>query len=414
VTRQTSPAGSNSVGTAYRYQVVDRAGRRLRGQEAASSPDALAQALTARGLLVVRVEQTNTAQPQRSISISGSRSRGGLETARALAALLGAGLPVARALAAAEAMVAPSLVPTLRDARERVERGEALAAALAAQSGLFPAVGIGLIRAGERSGNLAPAFGRLAGQLERQDALRSRLLSISIYPLLLATGGGVAVLVLLFVVLPRFAELLQGTGMTLPRSTLFVLGVADLLNHAWPALLGLAAALVALIAWTAASPAGRRVQAQLLLATPGIAHVRRELLAARFARLLAVLAGGGAPLLGALEGTAESLNDPLAREEADRVRTRVREGATLHRGLEESTIFPPMLARLVALGEETGRLPEFLGKAADLLEERTERLLQRLVSLAEPAMIIVFGGIVGFVALSLLQAVYSINTGSFR
>ena len=402
------------MGTGYRYQVVDRAGRRLRGQEAAASPDALAQTLAARGLLVVQVGPAEVSQRLFAVSLGSSGSRGGLETARALAGLLGAGLPVARALAAAEAMVGPSVRTVLQDTRQRVERGEALAAALAAQTGLFPAVGIGLIRAGERSGNLAPAFGRLAAQLERQDALRSRLLSISIYPLLLATGGGIAVLVLLFVVLPRFAALLDGTGMTLPRSTLVVLGIADLLHRGWPMLLGLLAVAVALVAWTTSSPAGRRLQSQLLFGMPGISHVRRELLAARFARLLAVLTGGGAPLLGALEGTAESLGDPVAREEADRVRARVREGAALHRALAESTLFPPMLAQLVALGEETSRLPEFLGKAADLLEERTERLLQRLVSLAEPAMIVVFGGIVGFIALSLLQAVYSINVGSFR
>jgi type II secretory pathway component PulF len=127
-----------------------------------------------------------------------------------------------------------------------------------------------------------------------------------------------------------------------------------------------------------------------------------------------VLLGGGAPVLSALEGAADSVADPLAADALAAARARVREGAALHRALAESGTFPPVLAQLTALGEETGRLPEFLAKAAELLETQVERTMQRLVAVAEPAMIVLFGGVVGFVALSLLQAIYSVNAGSFR
>jgi len=110
----------------------------------------------------------------------------------------------------------------------------------------------------------------------------------------------------------------------------------------------------------------------------------------------------------------ESLDDPLARDEVARIRSRVREGAALRSALAEGDLFPPVLTQLVAVGEESGRLQEFMLKAADILEERAERAVQRLVALAEPAMIVIFGGVVGFVALSLLQAIYSVNAGSFR
>jgi type II secretory pathway component PulF len=402
------------MGTTFDYRVIDRQGKRQRGQEQAQSPDALTRQLSSRGLLVLEVEPAATTAPASQLRLGMGARRSALDLARALAALLGAGLPVPRALGAAEAMVPASLGPVLSDVRSRVERGESLAASLAAHAGLFSGVAIGLVRAGERSGNLPGAFTRLTVQLEREHALRSRLLSVSIYPLVLAVAGGSAVLVLLFFVLPRFAELLQDTGMTLPRSTAALLAAAAAFRAAWPLLLALPIIAGVLLLWARGNATGKLAQSRLMLGTPGLGTARRQLLAAQFARVLAVLTGGGAPLMAALDSAADSLSDPSARMEGARIRARVREGAALHRALAEGSLFPPALSQLVALGEETGRLPEFLTKAADLFEERTERAVQRLVTLAEPAMIIVFGGLVGFVALSLLQAVYSINVGSFR
>lgn len=127
-----------------------------------------------------------------------------------------------------------------------------------------------------------------------------------------------------------------------------------------------------------------------------------------------MLLGGGAPLLAALEDVAASVPDPLAKEEAARIRARVREGASLRQAIAEGTLFPPLLAQLVAVGEEAGQTEAFLSKAGELFEERTERTLQRLVTLLEPAMIIGFGVVVAFVALSLLQAIYGVNAGAFR
>jgi type IV pilus assembly protein PilC len=151
-----------------------------------------------------------------------------------------------------------------------------------------------------------------------------------------------------------------------------------------------------------------------MLALPGVSTLRRYALAGRFARLVGVLLGGGAPLLSALDDTIESIGDPIARDDAVRIRTRVREGTSLRGAVGESTLFPPMLSQLVGVGEDAGQLQVFLMKAADIFEERTERATQRLATLAEPAMIVVFGAIVAFVALSLLQAIYGINANSFK
>jgi general secretion pathway protein F len=255
---------------------------------------------------------------------------------------------------------------------------------------------------------------RLAEQLEREERLRARLLSLSVYPMILAVAGTMALAVLAFFVLPRFAELLRGTGTALPHSTALVLGVATALRSAWPLFVALAVAIPLLLAWAGRTEEGRRMTARLMLGLPVASGLRRQALAARTARLVGVLLGGGAPLLAALEEAVECLSDPLAKDEVVRIRTRVREGVSLHHAIAEGGFFHPLFAQLVAVGEESGRLQQFLLKAAEIFEERTERGAQRLVTLLEPAMIVSFGLVVALVALSVLQAIYGVNAGVLR
>ncbi len=398
---------------AFAYHAVDHSGRRIRGSEEAASSAALSRGLETRGLVVVDIVACDT-DPGREPGVHFGRRSEVLEITRALAALLQAGLPLPRALGAAAHLTTGEVKDAVDAVRARVERGDSLATALAGYPTLFSPLYGGLVRAGERSGDLSGAFTRLAEQLEREERLRARLLSLSIYPLILAAAGTVALCVLAFFVLPRFAELLRGTGAALPRSTALVLAVATTLRSAWPLLLALAVGLPLVLVWARRTDDGRRAGARLLLRLPVVQGLRRQVLAARTARLLGVLLGGGAPLLAALDDAVECLSDPLARDEAIRVRSRVREGVSLNRAIAEGGFFHPLFAQLVAVGEESGRMQQFLLKAAEVFEERTERGAQRLVTLLEPAMIVTFGLVVAIVALSVLQAIYGVNAGVYR
>lgn len=393
---------------AYAYRAVDDGGTRHRGTEEAATPAELTRALERRGLLVLAVSESRAPKTRTGLG----RRRGLLEATRTLASLLDAGLPLARALEVAESLAGGGVAEVLAVVRTRVQRGDPLHTALADHPRLFPPIYVGVVRAGERGGDLAGAFRRLDAQLEREQALRSKLLSASIYPLILAIVGGVAVVLLTLFVLPRFADLLLDDGATLPTSTRVLLTVSTGAVAVWPVLLlGPPLAVLAISGWLT-TDAGRRFAARSLLALPGIGSLRQQALAARFARLTGVLTAGGAPLLDALDDAAGSLGDPAARDEAVRIRLRVREGASLNRALAEGSVFPPLLSRLVAVGEESGRLEEFLGKAAEVFEARLTRATERLATLAEPVMILVFGALVGLVALSLLQAIYGVNAGS--
>jgi len=397
---------------AFAYRAVDRSGKRLRGSEEAASQRALALTLEGRGLVVVDVKDAGIHTTSAGVHFSHRQTV--LEVTRAIAALLQAGLPLARALSAAAHVAGQETRHVLEAVREQVARGESLAAALDAHRAEFSPLYVGVVRAGERSGDLAGAFARLAEQLDRDERLRSRLLSLSIYPSVLATAGTVALIVLAFFVLPRFAELLRSTGAVLPTSTAFVLATAHTLRQGWPALLGCAAALPFAWVWSRQTADGRLAVSRLLIGAPVIGSLRRQALSARTARLLGVLVGGGAPLVHALDEVRACLSDPLAQHDLERVGAQVREGVPLHHAIALGSLFHPLLAQLVAVGEESGRLQEFLLKAADIFEERTERAAQRLVTLLEPAMIVSFGLVVAFVALSVLQAIYGVNTGVLR
>lgn len=399
----------------YAYRAVNGSGRRMRGFEHAASPGALTRALEERGLLVLEVADA----PADASAGGGRRFKFGLrrevlEVTRAIAALLPAGMPLAQALNAASGVTSGEVHTVLMEVKSRVERGETFSSALAMYPRLFSPLYVGVVRAGEKSGDLDSAFARLATQLERDEQLRGRVLSAAIYPILLAVAGTVAVTVLLFFVLPRFVTLLEGTGAQLPTSTRIMLSVSAALNRFWFVLILIPAGIALLLAWFQQSPDGRRVASRIMLSLPLVSTLRRYALAARFSRLIGVLLGGGAPLLTALDDTVESLSDPIARDHSERIRTRVREGSSLRAAVADSPVFPPLLAQLIGVGEDAGRLREFLLKAADIFEERTERATQRLATLAEPAMIVIFGAVVATIALSLLQAIYGINAGSFR
>ena len=378
----------------------------------ATTPAALVESLTAEGLTVLEYSEVN-----RGRTVGGGLRRHRktlIDVTRAIAGLLSAGLPLSRALATAKAMTADPYKQSLDHIHHAVARGDTLAVAMSAHPSLFPPFYLGLVRAGERSADLPATFTRLASQLERDDELRARLGSAAIYPALLAVVGTAAILLLMLFVLPRFAAILEGAGAHLPRSTRLLLTMSAMARHHWLIVSSPIAAVPVAMTWIGTTEQGAHAWAKAQLEIPGVRTIRRDILAGRFARLASVLLEGGTPALGALESSAVSLADPVARAALLRVRAQVREGTRLSAALRDATLFPPLLAQLVSLGEETGQLAEFLRKAADLFEQRSERALSRLVALAEPIMIVVLALAVGSVALSLLQAIYGVNASAFH
>jgi type II secretory pathway component PulF len=337
-----------------------------------------------------------------------------VEAIRYLVTLLDAGFPLDRALAAVSRVVARNdVAQAISDARERVRGGARLEQAMAAHPRIFPRFAVGMVRAGERGGQLAPALDRLAAQLEREQALRSRLASAMVYPAVMMAVGAGALVVLFVYVLPRFVALLADTGSALPKSTAALLAAGAFVSRWWVAIVIALVALVGGIAAWRATEEGRAATDRILLGVPVIGGLRRRVAAARLGRSLSTLLASGLPILPALEVAAESQADAAVAAEVLRAREEVRAGDRLAASLRRTGIFPFVFVQMVDVGEEGGRLPEMLDRGATAMEGELERRLDRMLRLLEPLLIVVFGGIVGFVALSLLQAIYGIRADAF-
>lgn len=397
--------------TLLQYRALTQQGQREAGVVDAQTPDSAMAELRARGLIVLELRSPDAAR-----GVFGARIRKGdlAEFTRALSALLPAGLSLPRALSVARDIAPGSLRDALADVQTRVERGSTFADALAAHPAAFPASYTGLVRAGETAGSLSDSVRRLADAIESEQEFRAKLVTAAIYPTLLAFVGGGAILVLLLIVLPRFGALFAASGSAIPASTAFVLAISTVMRANAPVLIIGGAALTAFIVWFATAADAAEMRSRTFLATPLVSGFYREVLAARTARVIAILLGGGAPFVTALDDAARSLDDPSARAEVMRIRARVREGVSPAAAVAEGTLFPPVFARLVAAGEESSQLESFFTKAADLFEERAKRAAARFVALAEPALIVAFGFIVGLIALALVQAIYGINVTPMR
>ncbi|HVE78357.1 MAG TPA: type II secretion system F family protein [Gemmatimonadaceae bacterium] len=396
----------------YAYRAVTPQGITRQGQEEAPSPAALERALGARGLITLQVSAAAAEAPARERRWMYSRRADVVEVVRYLATLTGSGIPLDRVLGTVARVAGRAdVAAAVATVRARVRAGAHLADALAEQPKIFPRVVVGMTRAGERGGHLSEALARLAEQMEREQGMRSRLVSAMLYPAVMLGVGAVAVAVLLLYVLPHLVSVLQDAGAALPRSTAFLIAAGDFLGQWWPVLLPtFVVALVTLAAYRR-SDAGRRATDALLLRVPVIGVLRQQLASARLGRSLATLLRGGLPVLSALDIATDAVVDRVAADEVRRAREDVRAGGRLAAALRRGRAFRFVFLQMVEVGEDGGRLPEMLERGAVAMEQELERGIDRLVRLAEPLMIVSLGGVVGFVAFALLGAIYSVRVG---
>ena len=393
--------------TAFRYRAAAASGRIVRGALSATSEAGAAAALEARGLAPLALEPDGP-------GLRWSRpSRRDLAIAfRSLAALVEAGAPLAGALAATERLPQhPELRAALAEARRLLHEGRSLGSALGASPDVVPPVCLGVLRAGERAGRLGAALEQVATQLEQDAELASRIRQALAYPLVLAASGVASIAVIALVIVPRFAALLADLGQELPPATRLLLTLSSLTQRFGAGLLAACGlGLAALVAWRR-TPAGRERWDELLLDLPVVGPLRHRLAAARFCRAFGSLLTAGVPLLGALEGGADASGDSALSARLMRARTRIAEGAPVAESLDTERVLPVAPLQLLAVGESSAQLGPMAARAADLAAADAERALRALVSLLEPALVLLFGAIVTFVAAALLQAAYSLRPG---
>ena len=392
----------------YRYRAATPDGQLVEGVLHAESPALALDELRRQQLFPVDVAPLSA--PAAALRSRVPRGLALAVWARTLATLLDAGLPLDRALRLAEPARHPGVADAARQVREAVQAGAALAQAMRSHPRVFPALAVALVAAGEEGGALGGAMARLADHLDEAGELRAEVRSALLYPALMAAVASLGVTVLLLFVVPRFVAMLAEVGGQLPLSTRALVALSEIVTRWWwvwlPALAG---AVTGARAW-ATRPDGRRRWHEARLRLPVVGELERALAAARFTRTLGILLGSGVGILPALRVARTTVANERLGDGIERATAAVAQGRRLAPELDD--VLPPLAVQLIAVGEESGRLDALCLRAADAFDAESRRTLRATVALLEPALILVFGALVGFVALAMLQAIYSINAST--
>jgi len=325
---------------------------------------------------------------------------------RELQTMLGAGVLLERALAV-QAASDSGLAVVAADLRARVRQGEALSSALAGHPALFDGLYRAMVRAGEAGGELPAALGRLAGYLQRRAAMVAAVRASLTYPAILTAGAFFSVIILVTVVVPQFEGLFREAAADLPVVTRGVIGLSHLLRDwGWAILLMLAA--LSLRA-RGRDPAWRARLDGAVLRLPMAGRLVLLIETERFARTLEALLANRVALPDALALAGKAISNRLLADSVRDAVGQVRQGQSLSAALARGGLFPRFAVELVKVGEESGRLPVMLATLADGYATTAEAELRRAVTLLEPALIVIIGGLVGLIVVSLLSAIVGIN-----
>jgi general secretion pathway protein F len=327
-----------------------------------------------------------------------------------LATMLESGVPLDRALTIiVEIVQDPNFKETVRKIRSNVQAGKSLADSMTEYPRYFSPLYISVVTAGEFGGFLEVAFKRLAEYLEEEEKLKGQVKSAMIYPILLTIVGGVAVLILLTFVLPRFTGIFEDLGQSLPLTTLILLSVSQFITSYWWLLLSFLLLAILGIRGYIGTEQGRLKWDNWKITLPLIGDLNKKVAVSRFSRTLGTLIDSGVPILQALLVAKETFQNQIFANAIQEVHESLKEGENIAPPLRERDVFPAMAIHMISVGEETGRLSGMLLKVADAYENEASLAIKGLISLIEPVMILFFGALVGFVVLSLLMAITSLN-----
>ncbi len=400
----------------FDYLAIDTRGQEQRGHVAAATIDAARSTLDKRKLYVVRLEPGSppaaTSRPLFGIKLGRAKmSNKQLTLFTRQLATLNRVSPLEESLRTITRQTEQDSVRAIvSQVHAGVVEGRRLADSMAREAKSFPPLYRAMVSAGESSGSLPTILDRLAALLERQAEIRGKLITALAYPTILAVVALGVVTALMMFVVPQVVEQFDTVGQELPLLTRVVIGLSDLLVGYWWVMV-LVVVLAGAGGWYALrDPALRLSFDTAVLRLPLLGRLLRDLHAARMSRTLSTMVASRLPLLEGLALTAGTIHNRRLRAASNEIVDAIRGGGSLSAAMRRTNVFPPLLTYLAASGEAAGRLDEMLERAADYLEREFDRFTATALSLLEPAIIVLMGGIVATIVLSILLPILQLNT----
>jgi type IV pilus assembly protein PilC len=394
----------------YVFKAMDLAGVSAKGEVEAESKTAVAEQLKERGLVVVDISAKYRSK-EISLGFLNRVSPKDLAVmSRQLATMVTSGMSILRALMVLENQTKSKVLKeTIANVRKDVEAGLLLSDALARYPKVFGQLYVAMVRAGETGGVLEDCLLRVADQLEKDAALRRQVRAAMIYPSVIITFAAIVLMALVTFLIPVFEGVFKQFPGKLPTLTAFMVSFSHVVTKQWYLIIGVVVGSIWGFLAFKRSKVGRPKWDAFKLRIPmKIGDVVQKVAIARWSRTLSSLTAAGVPILQAIEITGKTAGNAVVENAMGDVIGSVKSGGTISAPLRESPAFPPMVAQMVGVGEETGALDSMLSKVADFYDSEVEAAVKALTSIMEPVMIIVVGGIVGVIVISMYLPLFSI------
>jgi type IV pilus assembly protein PilC len=394
----------------YTFKAMDLAGVPARGEVDAVSKQAVADQLKERGLVVLDIAGKYRSR-ELNISLMERVKATDLAVAtRQLSTMVSSGVTILRALTVLEGQTKSKLLQsTLAAVRRDVEAGLLLSGALERHPKVFNTLFVAMVKAGEAGGVLEGSLMRVADQLEKDASLKRQVRSAMIYPTLVISFAVIVLLALVAFLIPVFQSVFKQFGGNLPTLTQFMVGMSDMVRHKGYILFaGVIIVAGTFIYWKRSKRGKAQWDAFKLRVPLKIGDVVQKVCIARWSRTLSSLTSAGVPIMQALEITGRTAGNEVINDAMGAVIASVQAGGTISEPLRASRAFPPMVAHMVGVGEETGALDTMLAKLADFYEDEVAAAIKALTSILEPAMIILVGGIVGVIVISMYLPLFNV------
>ncbi|TAL26437.1 MAG: type II secretion system F family protein [Nitrospirae bacterium] len=390
----------------FSYEAVDNSGHKVRESLDALNEDAIKSDLRARGLIPLSIKPVEAKNAPLFERIT---QKDLLIFTQELGSLLDSGLPVDRALyVLSESSEKKIFRAVIREVYIDIQRGQSLSQALSKHK-IFPGLYVNMIKAGEAGGILEAVIKRLASFLETAATFKEEMTSALVYPIVLTIVGGLAVVFLMLYVIPKFAKIFADMGQALPLPTTILLNISAFFISYWWAVAGLIViATIAARSYMTTSE-GKIFIDSIKLKTPVIKRLNLKLIIARFSRTLGTLLQSGVPILEAIGISRTVVGNEIMSNRLKAIEDGISKGKGIAKPIKESNIFPPVVVQMVIVGEEAGKLDETFLLIAERFEAESRSLIKRVVRLYEPALILLMGMVVGFIVISMLLAIFSIN-----
>ncbi|MDI1282400.1 type II secretion system inner membrane protein GspF [Brevundimonas sp.] len=397
---------------AFDYVAADASGRTVSGVLTAADEAAARGLLDRRRLMPLEITPARGAAQRAELALRPGRlsAKALALTTRQLATLVSVA-PIEEALRTIALQAdSPRVRAILNAVHAGVMEGRRLSEAMSRQGPAFPPLYCAMVSAGETSGALAPILERLADGLERDEQVRGKVVTALVYPIVLAVVALGVIGALMTFVVPKVVDQFDSMHQTLPLLTRLVIGLSDLMRN-WGWLLAVVLVLGGLAAAAALRDPKTRLKADtLLLNLPLVGRLTRDLHGAKMARTLATMIAAGLPVLEGLTITARTVSNRALRQATETMADAVREGGGLSAAMRRADVFPSILVYMTASGESSGRLEPMLERASDYLDREFATFTAVMLSLLEPAIIVVMGGVVALIVLSILLPILQINT----